>query len=73
MGVAHDHSITLANRVIDKSRRPNRRIKLATGVYYNPSTEKRFDSNGKLIRDTNGRKPSLKGNAANGHVVDIKL
>jgi|SRR5215471_4489968 len=69
MGLATDHDIVLANRAIDKTRRPKRRIGLANGNTYNPSTEKTFDKNGKEI---NKRRDMFKG-SANGKVVKITL
>lgn len=50
LGVASDHSIKLANKVItDRKRRPNRRIELGNGQTHNPRTGKTFDKNGREI------------------------
>jgi hypothetical protein len=70
-GIASPHGIKLANRVIDKKRRPNKRISTSNGGTYNPRTEKRYDSNGKRIRELGER--FTKRDTTGGKVIDIKL
>lgn len=62
--------VPLANRVIpDKNRRPNRRYVTKDGGTYNPRTEKKFDINGKRVRQAVDRFKKL--DTTGGTVIDI--